>query len=68
MVLTLLPFLRRVFTLVLLSFGDDVSLLEECHSRSDTFLQVFLIDLNPVDIAGLLPNLDEFKNLLFIGL
>jgi hypothetical protein len=66
--LPLLPFLRGVLTLVLLTFGDDLALSEHFDGRSNAFIEIFLIDFNPVGIVGLSANLDTLKDLLFLGL
>src|SRR5260370_1455775 len=65
-VLTLLPFLRGIFALVLLTFRHDMSLFEESNSRTDTFIEVFLVDFDPMNIPCPFPNLNAFKNLLFV--
>src|SRR6266699_5186091 len=67
-VLTLPPLLRRVFTLVLLTFGNDLFLLEHGDGWSDTSIEVFLVDFDPVSIPRLLSDLNAFENLLFVGL
>src|SRR2546430_17712616 len=67
-VLTPLPFLWGILTRVLLALRDDGSLLEQGHGRSDTFIEVFLVDEGPVSIARLLSDLKAFENLLFVGL
>src|SRR6266568_1548382 len=66
-VLALLPFFVGVFALVLLTFRDDGSLLEEGYGRPDTFVEVFLIDFDPMGVPRLFTDLDAFLNLLFVG-
>src|SRR5229473_2459768 len=65
--LTLLPLLRRVFTLVLLTFGNDVFLLEHGNGWLHTFIQVLLIHFHPVCIPSLFPHLDTCQDLLLVG-
>src|SRR6266849_3337399 len=65
--LTLLPFFVGVFALILLTFRDDVPLPEQSKRWANTFIKVFLIDFNPVNIPCLFPDLDAFKNLLLVG-
>ena len=63
----LFPFFRGVFSLVLLTFRYDLSLLEHGNGWSDPFIEIFLIDFDPVGIVGLFANLDAFKDLLLVG-
>src|SRR5260370_3998187 len=67
-VLTQLPFLVSVLAFVLLTFGDNLPLLEHNHGRSDALLKIFLIDFGPVSVVSLLANLNALQELLFIDL
>src|SRR5712692_2223146 len=66
-VLTLLPFFVGVFAFLLVGFRDDVTLFEESNGWPDPFIEIFLIDFNPMDVPRLFANLDAFENLLLVG-
>ena len=64
--LPLFPFLLSVLALVLLAFRHDLSLLEQGNGWSHPFIEIFLIDFNPIGIGSLFANLNAFKDLLLI--
>jgi hypothetical protein len=63
----LLPLLVGVLAFVLVRLRNDMTLFEEGDVSSDSFIQVFLVDFNPVDITRLLADFDAFENLLLVG-
>jgi hypothetical protein len=62
--LPLFPFLLGVLALVLLASRHDLSLLEHSNGWSHPFIEIFLVDFNPVGIVVLFADLDAFKDLL----
>src|SRR5258707_9659404 len=67
LLLSLFPFLRRVLPFILLTFRHNLSLLEQGNGRPDSFIEIPLIDLDPVGVAGLFANLNALKQLLLVG-
>src|SRR5258708_1794095 len=65
-VLTTLPFVVGVFALLFVGLRDDMALFEQGNRRANTFIKVFLVDVDPVDVSRLFPDLDAFKNLLLV--
>ena len=66
-VVPLLPFFVSVFAFLLVGFRHDVPLFEQGNGWPDPFIEVFLIDFNPMNVSRLFPYLDAFKNLLFVS-
>jgi hypothetical protein len=67
LVLMLLPFFVGVFALLLVSLGNDMALSEESKSWSNAFIEVFLVDFDPMSVPGLFANRDTFEYLLLVG-
>src|SRR6266571_4081883 len=64
--LLLFPFLLGILALVLLAFRHDLSLLEQGDGWPHPFIEIFLVDFNPIGIAGLFAYLNPFKDVLLI--
>src|SRR6266853_898454 len=64
--LALLPFFVGVLAFMLVCLCDNLSLSEEGNGWTDSLIEIFLVDFDPVDVPCLFADLDSFENLLFV--